>query len=147
MCVFQRGGSTRTSVRRGAAEHLLPIVADEGSGRILRFLLFLSFLLCFVLPRFRRPFVISFPFFSCNCAIFYDCPFFLSISLEALLLFLSWLSPKLPKHSIVLSFFLRQTLSLSKDILCSSSQQERKKERKRETERLGGTYYYFFFFY
>jgi hypothetical protein len=63
------------------------------------------------------------------------------------LLFLSWLSPKLPKHSIVLSFFLRQTLSLSKDILCSSSQQERKKERKRETERLGGTYYYFFFFY
>jgi hypothetical protein len=80
MCVFQRGGSARTSVRRGVAEHLLPIVADEGSGRILRSLLFLSFLFCFVYRNSDAPCLISFPFFSCNCAIFYDCPFFLSIS-------------------------------------------------------------------
>jgi hypothetical protein len=74
MCVFQRVGSARRK-RTTRSQRSIFCRLSQGRGRE-EFMV--SLLFC--LPQFRHPFFFLFPFFSCNCAIFYDCPFFLSIT-------------------------------------------------------------------
>ncbi len=108
--------------------------------------MFLSFLFCLVLPlNSDTPFLFPIPFFFflqlCHLLRLSILSFY---KLKALLLFLSWRSPKLQNIPFVPSTD-SQTLSLSKDILWLSfrfsfvvpaSQQERKKERKKQRKRL-----------
>lgn len=92
---------------------------------------FCLFLFCFVYQQFRHPFFFFFffcPSFPANCAIFYDCPFFLYISFKSA--FAQNIPSCLLPSTDSLSLSLKRYPFVSFFVVPAS-----KKERKRETER------------